>query len=324
MDQLRVGFIGLGGIAGAHLKVLSGLEGVQVVALCDVNQAAVDRRAAQTEGAATFTDYRDMLAKGSLDACFVCVPPFAHAHIEEDLASAGVPFFVEKPVELSMERAAEKARAVASAGLLTAVGYCARYSDSADEARLRLADRQVELALGYYMGGAGGGWWQDRSRSGGQLVEQSTHIVDLARYLVGDVERVSAGFSTLTRPNDDYTVDNNSIVTLYYKSGAVGSITSSCMLSQGFKCGLDLFARDLALEYTYGALRVRSPQGVEEFKGTSDMYEREDRAFLDSLSTGDRSLVRCDYADGVKSLEISLAADEAARDRRVVPLRFGL
>ena len=46
------------------------------------------------------------------------------------------------------------------------------------------------MALGYYMGGAPGGWWQQRDKSGGQLVEQTTHIVDTALYVIGDVKAV--------------------------------------------------------------------------------------------------------------------------------------
>ena len=88
-------------------------------------------------------------------------------------------------------------------------------------------------ALGYWMGGMPGvPWWRVRAESGGQHVEQTTHIFDLCRYLVGsDVVAVHgfAGQGSMTDvPN--YDVDDMSVVNLKFASGAVANITSACML----------------------------------------------------------------------------------------------
>ena len=106
--------------------------------------------------------------------------------------------FVEKPVELHMDAALAKQAAIESAGIVNAAGYCLRYMDTVEDLKARVVDHKIELALGYYIGSAPGSWWRTRAKSGGQLIEQSTHIVDLARYLVGDVAAVGGGFASRT------------------------------------------------------------------------------------------------------------------------------
>lgn len=324
MEKVKVGFIGVGGIAGVHLNILSKMEDVEIKAICDVNPLTLKRRAEEFDVRACYEDYREMLDREELDAVYICVPPFAHADMEEKAADKGLHMFIEKPVELRMENAIRKHEVIKKTGVIASVGYCARYLDISDRVRELLKDRRVELVLGYFMGGAPGTpWWRQRDKSGGQLVEQTTHMVDIARYFVGDVEAVSGTFVSLTKPSPDWTIDNASILTLYFENGAIGSITSACMLGQGFKTGLDLFARNCIVEFTYGGIRIREPgSSPQEIKARVNMYYEENRAFIDAVKTGDSSLIRSPYEDAVKTLEATLAADISARERRVVELKF--
>ena len=322
MEKVRLGFIGVGGIAGAHLNILSKMEDVEIKALCDINPQTLKRRSEEFNVQRCYENYNEMLDKEELDAVYICVPPFAHADMEERVAERGLHMFIEKPVELHMDNAIRKHEAIEKAGVIVSVGYCARYLDISDKVKELLKDKIVELVLGYFMGGAPGRWWIQRDKSGGQLVEQTTHMVDIARFFVGDVEAVSAAFVALTKPSPDYTIDNASVLTLYFQSGAIGAITSACMLSQGYKTGLDLFARDYIVEFTYGAIRIREPGSTDEIKAGVNMYYEENKAFIEAVKTGNRSLIRSPYSDAVKTLEVTLAADIAAREKRVVELKF--
>ncbi|GIX06029.1 MAG: hypothetical protein KatS3mg115_0432 [Candidatus Poribacteria bacterium] len=323
MAELRVGFIGVGGVAGVHLNNVRAAEGATIAAICDINEATLNRRKEEYGVERTYTDYRRMLESEELDAVYVCVPPFAHGEIEETVAAAGCPLFVEKPVELHMEAAIRKYEAIRKAGIINAAGYCVRYMDTVDHLRGRLQGVAVELTLGYYMGGAPGGWWQDVEKSGGQLVEQTTHILDLARYLVGEVAAVGGGFARRVPLNETATVENASLALLYFENGAVGSIASACMLGQGYKTGLDLFAKNFIAEYTYGSLRYRTPNAEpEELRPTNNMYAEEDRVFLEAVRSGDGSAIRSDYGDAVRTLEVTLLAREAHQRRTVLETTF--
>lgn len=320
MKSVRVGFIGVGGIAGVHLKVLSEMPAVEISALCDIDPERLKRRGEEYPSARLFTDYREMLDSVTMEAIYVCVPPFAHGTIEEEVAQRGLHLFIEKPVELHLDAAKRKAEAIAKVGILASVGYCARYTEVADIAKDRLRDKVVELALGYFMGGPGGGWWALKDKSGGQLVEQTTHMVDLARYFLGEVEAVYGAFTRLTIPFENFTIDNASVITLHFKSGAIGAITSACHIRQGHKTGLDLFARDYSLEYTYSSLRIRWPGGEEKFQNQNDMYLAEDEAFIQAIQTHNPSLIRSPYEDAVKTLEVTLEAYRSAEEKRAITL----
>lgn len=324
--SVRVGFVGVGGMAGAHLGTLRKFEDVELVALCDINPDILARRAQENSVSKTYADYRRMLDSEDLDVVYVCVPPFAHADIEEHVAAKGCAVFSEKPVCLRMEDALRKYEAIRKAGVVNAVGYCVRYLNTVDTMLDRVKDRKLEVANGHYMGGMPGGpghWWRQRNKSGGQLIEQTTHILDLALYVVGDVAAVGGGFVTRTPVDETADVDNASIVFLYYENGCVGTITSACMLSQGFKTpGIDLFAKDFILEFDYGKLKVRTPDATEEFKTEVNMVEAEDRVFIDAVKSKDTSKIRAPYAAAVKTLEASVLAYEAAQKRTILETSF--
>ena len=79
--------------------------------------------------------HADLIAMESLDAVYICIPPFAHGDVEAAVIAAGLPFFVEKPLSLDIAAAEAIAREVQQRGLITAVGYHWRYLDTVEEAR---------------------------------------------------------------------------------------------------------------------------------------------------------------------------------------------
>ena len=128
------------------------------------------------------------------------------------------------------------------ANLLTGVGYMNRYRKSVQRAREVFQKDAPILAHGGWLGGRprGGGsgdgigsWWVQRSKSGGQFVEQVTHTVDLVRYLLGDAEEV---FATATRAFNkgkegtplNYDIEDASLVNIKFKSGAIANLMASC------------------------------------------------------------------------------------------------
>src|SRR3954453_437427 len=190
--QGRVGFIGCGGVAQGHLRALQEHPHARVAAVCDVNASAAER-AAERFGGEPYTDYRSLLARDGLDAAYLCLPPFAHGEIDLAVIERGLPFLVQKPVALDLETARQIADAARRKDLTTCVGYQLRYFGAADAAREALAGRTVGLANGYYWCGVGRGtghWLVQRAKSGGQLVEQATHTLDMLRYLVGEIRSV--------------------------------------------------------------------------------------------------------------------------------------
>jgi predicted dehydrogenase len=124
------------------------------------------------------------------------------------------------------------------------------------------------MVMGYWMGGLPGAyWWRRLEMSGGQIVEQTTHIFDLARYLVGDIVRVSAA-TALRALHDvpDLNVPDVGVVNVWFANGAIDCIANTCMLKLGYTTGLHILTPDLITEITWGSVKFLEPHRTEEVR----------------------------------------------------------
>ena len=105
-NPIQIGIIGVGGIGvGAHMGGYQNAQGAKVVAICDVNPARLKEIGDKFEipEALRFTDYRDLLACGEVDAVDICTPNDSHCAIGLAAVEAGKPFNIEKPLGISIE-----------------------------------------------------------------------------------------------------------------------------------------------------------------------------------------------------------------------------
>ena len=319
-DRIRVGLIGAGIIARRHVGNLLGFDDVDVAAVSDLSAERAAELAARCDGRA-YTRYEEMLERERLDAVYVCVPPFAHGGPEAAAIERGLPFFVEKPVALDLETAETVARRVTERGLVTATGYHWRYLDVTEQARELLAKTPARLALGYWLDFTPPPeWWTVEARSGGQMVEQTTHIFDAARLLVGDVSRVYAAGARLERPAFPHAdIPDVSVATLHFESGALGTMTSTCLLNWPHRIGLHLFGEGLAIELSEHEIMVDVGKGRPVRRAEGDPMVREDRDFVDAVK-GEPNKVRAPYAEALATHRVVTAAVRSAREGRAIDL----
>lgn len=310
---VRIGFVGAGGIANAHMNALEQIESARIVAFADLDEERA-RRAAERFGAAAYTDYRAMLEREDLQALYVCVPPMAHADAEILAAQRKIALFIEKPVALDMRTAREILAAIEAAGVVSSVGYHWRYSDLTDRVRAELTGRTIGLVMGYWIGGLPGvPWWRRKDGSGGQMVEQTTHIVDLARYYAGEIRTVYAAYALRCLGHvPDLDVPDVGTMTVHFENGAIGHIANGCLLDSTYTVGLNLVTPDLVLEQRSGTLRLIRSHETLELRTRVQPTLLEDRAFVRAVETGDRSGIRSSYADAVRTLAVTLAANLSA------------
>lgn len=318
---VKIGFIGTGGIANAHMGALSAIPDVELKAFMDVREDSAQAAAAKYRAKA-YCDHIAMLDSEELDAVYVCVPPSAHSGQEIAVAQRGLALFVEKPVALSMTYAREIEAAIAEAGIVSSVGYHWRYYDTTEAATRALAGMPVGMTLGYWMGGLPGvHWWRVMAESGGQMLEQTTHICDLCRLFAGEVETVYAAMALRALAAvEGLDVPDVGAAVLRYTSGAIGTIQNTCLLSQGYTVGIHVIARDLVVQQTGGLLKIITPDNVLEQHPRVNPTLAIDTTFVEAVRTGDRSQIRSPYSDAVKTLAISLAANKS--DQTGEPVRI--
>ncbi len=316
-DQVKIGFIGCGGIANYHFGHLEKIEAANIVAVCDrIEERRV--QAGERFGARPYADFREMLAREELDAVYVCVEPCAHERDGDDIELAvierGRHLFVEKPPALSMAYARKVEKAIAEAKLISAVGFQDRYQDIVPKMKAWLDAQEIGFFNGYWVGGMPGvWWWRRRETSGGQAVEQTIHTFDMARCLFGEVTAVHAmGRRGIMTEIEDYDTEDASGVTMTFESGLIGTIYSGCFSQFAGKNGIDVFCKAGRLEYTERhGFKVLERTMTIEAKTGNDYGQEEDEVFIEAVLSGDPSEIQSPYSDAIKTLEVTLAANES-------------
>ncbi|MCX7014550.1 MAG: Gfo/Idh/MocA family oxidoreductase [Candidatus Sumerlaeota bacterium] len=331
-DKVKLGFIGCGGIVKSHLKQgLGAFPDVEFVGWCDLRPEAAEERKAEVGGKGTvYTDAAKMLDEAKPDAVYIMLPPFAHGAAEDVVLERKLPFFVEKPVAIDMKTAQKVADAVKKNNLLTSVGYMTRYRQSVQKVRDLLKSQKPVLLHGGWLGAGPktydgiGKWWVQKDKSGGQFLEQTTHTIDLARCLFGDVESVFAVavHGRKERP-EFFTIEDASMVQLKFKNGAAGNLYSACCLGTAGGVMLTVFGTAMRASFTgwENTVAIQTAGGEKiDIKGEDNIFALEDRAFIDSVKAEKNVGILADYADGLKATEIACAANESMATGKVIQL----
>lgn len=319
-SRCRIGFVGTGGVADRHARVLAGFDDAELVAATDIDPERA-RRFADAHGLRATPDVASMVGAG-VDAVYVCVPPAAHGAPEVELAAAGTAIFIEKPVAADVATAEWVARRIALSGVRTRVGLHWRCAEPVRRARALLAGRRVRVVSAWWLDRLPPvPWWTDRLRSGGPIVEQAVHVLDLVRVLVGEVTAVhalSAGNVT------GGSVDAASASVLRFDCGAVGTLTTACVLQRKHRAGVEIVTDDLVLGVGEDWLEVLGPAG--DSRETFDPWPPRvaaDRAFVDELSGQplDERAAPPDHAEALRTHRLACALARSAVTSMPEPVR---
>lgn len=305
-------------MARRHAGSLGAIPEVQLVGVVDPDATRAADLAADA-GTTTAADVDELLARG-LDAAWVCVPPAAHGEVERRLAAEGVHLFVEKPLGLDVAVAEGVQHAVRAAGVATGVGHHWRSSAVVARARQLLAGRTVRLVVATWLDRVPPvPWWSQRAASGGQVVEQAVHVLDVARLLAGEVVAVHAVVDAAPPAGGD--VDSATAGTLLFASGAVGTVAATCRLGWKHRAGVEVYADDLAVTITEDRLEVRDPEGTWSVEVDPAVARgAADRAFVDHLLGRDGPGAVVDYDEALRTHRLACALADAAASGATVRL----
>jgi predicted dehydrogenase len=311
---VKVAIVGTGGVALRHLEVLPRLPECSVVAHVS---ASAERARAQAEcwGGRAFTDVDEMLERASPEAVWVCVTPDRHGSLETVLIARGVPFFVEKPLANDLATAERIAAALEASQLVVGVGYKFRALDTLPRVRELLSERPAQLAIGaWHDATPPPEWWRDEHRGGGQVVEQATHLVDLARVLLGEPRVLAA--TGVQRPRSNYPHWSVAQVTaaLLEFSGVPATLTATCLLEGPLAIRLQLICEGRQLTLTQRSLRIETGRDpIAEVPVAVDPFLVEDEIFLQAVRNANPRGVLCDYADALATHRAAVAIRRAAK-----------
>lgn len=193
MQQIRVGVVGAGWPAWQHMRGYQALEGVEVAALCDINESQLKTIADEYGIEERYTDFEQMLSKGNLDCVSVCTPNRTHAELSIAAMKSGLHVLCEKPLASTSLLAQQIIEARNETGMVFLLGHQKRYTPEVRYLK-GLIDRgelgEIYFARCTWVRRSGipglGGWFTTRELSGGgALIDIGVHVLDLGLWFMG-------------------------------------------------------------------------------------------------------------------------------------------
>ncbi len=327
MNRVKVAMVGCGWFANFHLDHLLMMADVEVVAFASPNSEKLKAIGARVPEANLYESHSDMFEQeDQIDALFICITPSRHEDIEILAARKGIHIYVEKPIEVSLDRAREIDDIIKDSGIISSVGYQERYNPEVVNLKQRLAKKKVGLISGSWIGGMPQvHWWRQKAMSGGQVVEQTTHIFDMLRYLFGEVTQVySKAIIGLIQGVEHYDIEDASSTTVTFESGQVANIMTACYMEEEVpynRVGFQIFCTDEVIDYHWGdKVMYISGNDTETVDSSKDAHYRSAEVFIQAVKTKNPDLIKSTYSDGLKTLQLTLAANESMIKNKPIDL----
>jgi len=311
-----------------HAKNLIRLKDlVEVVGCVDIREERA-RELSTRFGCKFYTDALAAVSTLHPDIAFIAVPPHAHG-FEEDILDFGVHLFIEKPVALDLSVASRILRKIEKVGAICSVGYMWRYLDAVQLVKKELPDPSlIGMILGQYVWKASfppGHWWLSKSLSGGQIVEQVTHIFDLLRFFAGEASSVYACLERRLARNSisESDIEDASVVSIRHESGVPSTVVATWRSTSTMQdTFIRIFGQGLVVDimgHQRRAVFYRDGR-IEDVRGADDPYLKEVKVFIDAVRSGDASLILSPYRDAFKTLELTVLANESHKSKSAVRL----
>lgn len=246
-ELVRFGILGSGAVALLHARALAQAKGAKLVAIGGRNATTTTELAGKL-GVTAALDCDDLLARKDVDAVIVCTPSGTHAEQGLRAAAAGKHVLVEKPIDVTLDRARALIEGCRTAGVRLGVVFQNRFLPHVALIRGAIqAGRlgRVILADGHVKWFRGHGYYQDAPwrgtralDGGGALMNQAIHTVDLVHHLAGPVASVS-GFTARLR-HKSIECEDTAVAALRLVDGGCGVLEAATSVWPGFARRLEL------------------------------------------------------------------------------------
>jgi UDP-N-acetyl-2-amino-2-deoxyglucuronate dehydrogenase len=338
---LRVGILGSGNISDTHARAAAEIPGVEVVAVYGRNREKAGLLAQQS-GAAPYDDLDRFLAHRPMDLIAIGSPSGLHAEHGIAATRRGLHVLVEKPIDITTDRADALIDAADRAGVKLGVFFQDRLKPAVVRMKNLIEAGRLGtpvLASGHvkwyrppeYYGGSRwrGTWALD---GGGALMNQGVHTVDVLLHLFGPVARVSARIATRVH---EIEVEDTAVATLEFASGALGVIEAATSIYPGYARRVEVTGSEgtlvldqdrlvrADLRSPIDAAELDAPAGAGESAASpvvSDVtpHRRIFEDFIRAIATN--GAPACDGREGRKSVAVVQAIYESARTGRAVSI----
>ncbi|OGH56376.1 MAG: hypothetical protein A3G34_01645 [Candidatus Lindowbacteria bacterium RIFCSPLOWO2_12_FULL_62_27] len=320
-DSIRIGMIGCGRIAQTHFEALDLISECKVAGVCDTEEARA-KSVAERYGAPCHTDYRKFLDTVPMDGVIVCTPPVHHAEQALYAFERRIPVLCEKPLCMNVAESRALMIAQEKAGVvgMPASKFC--FCADVVKAKAIIQSGLLGKILLYEnvftgMNDMRGRWNSKKEISGGGvLFDNGSHSLDIARFLLGEIESVQA---TVGIQIQDIEVEDTAKLSIHMKNGVLGVINLSWSMKEDREDFVSVYGNEGTLRVGWAQSRYRqanSNEWVVFGKGYSkvDSFVKQNRHFIQCIR-GDASPL-LNLQDGFHAVNIMMKSYESLEKNR--------
>jgi predicted dehydrogenase len=319
---LRAAILGAGYVGREHSTAYREI-GATVVGVADVVEEAA-RALADPWGARAMTDYRALLDETRPDVVSVGLPNDLHLEATLEALERGMDVLCEKPLALDSGQARRMVEEAERRGRVLMTGYHHRFQEAILQTRALIQGGELgtlcsfRCLFAWHMRRPESWKFQPAAAGGGVLIDSGGHAIDLFRYLVGEVARVSTVMATL-RPGSE--VEDNAVALLESADGTPGVIEVSWTAEPALELVVEGMMGTVRVEFGLNPARAlaylrRGGETVQLNAESPNPYARELAHFRECVAGRATPLV--DGREGLRTLLAVEAAYRAARERQVV------
>ena len=313
----KIGYAVLGlGIGLAHADAVLTHPDATLAALCDIDPKKLEKAAGLYPDAKLYDDFEDLIANENVDIISVCLPSHLHADYAVRAMRSGKHVLIEKPLDITPERAALIIEAAKETGMRAGVVHQNRFNlnmypikDAVENGRLgklflgTFAVKWYREQKYYDRGGWRGTWECD---GGGSLMNQAVHTVDLMQWLMGDVESVT---STMDICHHKIDTEDMTASLIKFKSGATATFVSTTCAYPGISTEIMLYGTQGSIEADADMIRTWKI-------ADSDDEDEEEEEILARYGKGNRAAAKLEPGRSYGHEHVIHDMIEAVRDGR--------
>ncbi|SMO41537.1 Gfo/Idh/MocA family protein [Melghirimyces algeriensis] len=328
MPEVNVGILGAGGIAKVHSSILSEDQRVKIVGVADIAEERAATLAKEVGDATPVSSVEDLFELG-IDAVYVTTPNTLHVEPVLKCLENNVHVFSEKPMATSLPEAEKIRQAAAKSKALYNLGMNRRYAlvykkvkELIDAGDLNPYLAHIKMNRGELLEPA---WTSNPKITGGFLYETPFHLMDLSRYLFGEVQTIHCE----ARQNLSEAELDTFAIMLTFESGAIANFVTYAHAGWSFPFeSLEVYGKHSTvatqeLEKVMVAPGLKQPIQLEDFYQLSIQdkwgYREEDRLFVDAILDGTQPPVTAE--DGFRSIQLLESIYESAKTGKSIDFR---
>lgn len=256
---LRIGLLGCGRIAQTHLDAIATLPNLTLGGIVEVRPDAGEA-AAERFSCPLFGSYDDPAFAEKVDAVIICTPPITHFDTAKYFLQKRIPVLCEKPLTIKSDQAAELVDLAEANDTVMMMASKFRYVDDVVKAKGIIESGILGKIVLYENAFCGkvamaDRWNSDKSISGGGvLIDNGSHSVDIARYLLGPIQEVQAHFGVGAQGLD---VEETVRLQFRTESDVIGMVDLSWSINKESESYISLFGTEGTLHVGWAGSRYR-------------------------------------------------------------------